>query len=35
MLISDAAQRELVEPNVHDLGSYATPVVPELGGKGR
>jgi hypothetical protein len=34
-LISKAAQLELVEANLHDLGSCATPVVPELGGKGR
>jgi hypothetical protein len=35
MLISEADQRELVEANVPDLGSCVTPVVPELGGKGR
>jgi hypothetical protein len=34
-LISKAAQLELVEANLPDLGSYATPVVPELGRKGR
>jgi hypothetical protein len=34
-LISKAGQLELVETNMLDLGSYATPVVPELGGKGR
>jgi hypothetical protein len=35
MLFSEAGQLELVEANVLDLGSYATPVVPELGGKAR
>jgi hypothetical protein len=34
MLISEDGQRELVEANVPDLGFCATPVVPELGGKG-
>jgi hypothetical protein len=34
MLISEAGQLELVEANLPSLGSYATPVVPELGGKG-
>jgi hypothetical protein len=34
-LISKAAQLELVEANLPDLGSCATPVVPDLGGKGR
>jgi hypothetical protein len=34
-LISKAIQLELVESNLLDLGSYATPVVPELGGEGR
>jgi hypothetical protein len=34
-LISKAVQLELVEANLPDLGSCATPVVPELGGKGR
>jgi hypothetical protein len=33
-LISKAVQLELVESNLPDLGSCATPVVPELGGKG-
>jgi hypothetical protein len=33
-LISEAGQIEMVEANLHDLGSCATPVVPELGGKG-
>jgi hypothetical protein len=33
MLISKVGQREMVEANVPDLGSRATPVVPELGGK--
>jgi hypothetical protein len=33
-LISKVVQLELVESNLHDLGSCATPVVPELGGKG-
>jgi hypothetical protein len=31
---SEAGQLELVEANLLDLGSCATPVVPELGGKG-
>jgi hypothetical protein len=34
-LISEDGQLELVEANLLDLGSCATPVVPELGGKGR
>jgi hypothetical protein len=34
-LIGKAVQLELVEADLPDLGSYATPVVPELGGKGR
>jgi hypothetical protein len=34
MLISEASQRELVEANVPDHGYRATPVLPELGGKG-
>jgi hypothetical protein len=34
-LISEANQLELVEANMPDLGSCATPVVPELGGEGR
>jgi hypothetical protein len=34
-MISEAGQRELVEANLHDLGFCATPVVPEVGGKGR
>jgi hypothetical protein len=34
-LISKAVQLELDESNLPHLGSYATPVVPELGGKGR
>jgi hypothetical protein len=33
MFITEAGQLEQVEANLHDLGSYATPVVPELGGK--
>jgi hypothetical protein len=33
-LISKAVQLELVESNLLDLGSCATPVVPEPGGKG-
>jgi hypothetical protein len=32
-LISKAGQRELVESYMPDLGSCATPVVPEIGGK--
>jgi hypothetical protein len=32
-LISEAGQLELVEANLHGLGSCATPVVPELGEK--
>jgi hypothetical protein len=32
-LISDASQLVLVEADLPDLGSCATPVVPELGGK--
>jgi hypothetical protein len=35
LLSSKAIQLELVESNVPDLGSCATPVVPELGGKGK
>jgi hypothetical protein len=35
MVIGEASQLELVDANVPDLGSYATPVVPELRGKGR
>jgi hypothetical protein len=34
-MISKAVQLELVEANLPDLGSRATPVVPELWGKGR
>jgi hypothetical protein len=34
-LISKVVQLELVESNLPDLGSCATPVVPELGGKGK
>jgi hypothetical protein len=34
-LISKVVELELVVTNVPDLGSCATPVVPELGGKGR
>jgi hypothetical protein len=34
-LTSEAGHVELVEANLHDLGSCATPVVPELGGGGR
>jgi hypothetical protein len=34
-LISKAAQLELVEANLPDLGSCATPVVPELERKGK
>jgi hypothetical protein len=34
-LINKAVQCELVEANLPDLGSCATPVVPELGGKGK
>jgi hypothetical protein len=33
-LISKTFQLELVESNLPDLGSCATPVVPEPGGKG-
>jgi hypothetical protein len=33
-LISKAVQLELVESNLPDLGSCATPVVPEPWGKG-
>jgi hypothetical protein len=32
--ISEVGQLELVEVNLPDLGSCATPVVPELRGKG-
>jgi hypothetical protein len=32
-LISEAGQLELVEANLPDLGSCATPVVPELVGQ--
>jgi hypothetical protein len=35
LLINKDVQLELVEANLPDLGSRATPVVPELGGKGR
>jgi hypothetical protein len=35
MQMSEAGQREVVVANVPYLGSCATPVVPELGGKGR
>jgi hypothetical protein len=35
MLISEARELELVEANLPDLRACATPVVPELGGKGR
>jgi hypothetical protein len=34
-LISKAVQLELVEANLPDLGSCATPVVPDLGGEGK
>jgi hypothetical protein len=34
MLPSKADQLELVEADLRDFGSCATPVVPELGGKG-
>jgi hypothetical protein len=34
MLISEVGQLELVEANLPNLGYRATPVVPELGGKG-
>jgi hypothetical protein len=34
-LINEAGQLELVEANLPNLGSCATPVVPELGKKGR
>jgi hypothetical protein len=34
-LITKAGQHELVETSLPDLGSCATPVVPEMGGKGR
>jgi hypothetical protein len=34
-MIIKVVQLELVESNLRDLGSCATPVVPELGGKGR
>jgi hypothetical protein len=33
-LISKVVQLDLVESNLPALGSCATPVVPELGGKG-
>jgi hypothetical protein len=33
-LISEDGHLELVEANLLDLGSCATPVVPELRGKG-
>jgi hypothetical protein len=33
-LISKDGQLELVEASLPDLSSCATPVVPELGGKG-
>jgi hypothetical protein len=34
-LIREAGQHDLVEADLPNLGSCATPVVPELGGKGR
>jgi hypothetical protein len=34
-MIKKVVQLELVESNLLDLGSNATPVVPEPGGKGR
>jgi hypothetical protein len=34
-MMSEAGQLELVEANLLDLGSCTTPVVPEVGGKGR
>jgi hypothetical protein len=34
-LISKVVQLELVEAYMPDLGSYASPVVPVLGGKGK
>jgi hypothetical protein len=34
-MISKAVQLALVETNLLDLGSCTTPVVPELGGKGK
>jgi hypothetical protein len=34
-LISKVVRLELVESNMPDLGSYATPVVPEPAGKDR
>jgi hypothetical protein len=34
-MISEAGQLEMVEADLPDLGSCATPVVPELGRKGR
>jgi hypothetical protein len=34
-LIRKVVELELVESNLPDLGSYATPVVPETGGKGK
>jgi hypothetical protein len=34
-LISKAGQPESVEADLPGLGSCATPVLPELGGKGR
>jgi hypothetical protein len=34
-LIGKAVQLELVESNLPDLGSCATPVVPETWGKGK
>jgi hypothetical protein len=34
-MISEVCQLEVVEANLPDLGSYATPVEPELGGKGK
>jgi hypothetical protein len=35
LLSSKDVQLELVESNLPDLGSCATPVEPELGGKGK
>jgi hypothetical protein len=34
-IISDTGQLELMEADLPNLGSCATPVVPELRGKGR
>jgi hypothetical protein len=33
-MISKVVELELVEADLHDLGSGATPVVPEVGGNG-